>query len=265
MRINVHAGHCPDGKGASGAVGYIKESTEARVVKNKVIKLLKAKGHTVYDCTCDEKATQNGCLQKIVAKCNAHTVDLDISIHFNSGANHSKKDGVTTGTECYVLGFSGNKYKVAKQICANIEKLEYKNRGVKDGSHLYVIKNTKASAILVEVCFVDNINDTDLYRKNIDKIAEAIVNGIVSVDTTDTSTKTSNSSTKSSDTSTESFLVKVLVDDLNIRNGAGTSYSPVGQAKKNVKYTIVKTSGNWGKLKSGAGWINISEKYCKKM
>jgi N-acetylmuramoyl-L-alanine amidase CwlA len=67
------------------------------------------------------------------------------------------------------------------------------------------------------------------------------------------------------DTSTESFLVKVLVDDLNIRNGAGTSYSIVGQAKKNVKYTIVKTSGNWGKLKSGAGWINISEKYCKKM
>ena len=43
-KYNVHAGHCPDGKGASGAVGLLKESTEARKVKKLVIKKLKQKG-----------------------------------------------------------------------------------------------------------------------------------------------------------------------------------------------------------------------------
>ena len=89
-KFNIHAGHCPDGKGASGAVGILKESTEARKVKNKVIVLLKKEGHTAYDCTCDEKTTQSGCLTKVVKKCNAHTVKRDVSIHLNSGRDDLK-------------------------------------------------------------------------------------------------------------------------------------------------------------------------------
>ena len=65
---NVHAGHCPQGKGASGAVGILQESVEDRIVKNEVIRLLRAEGNTVYDCTCDENTTKTGCLNKIIAK-----------------------------------------------------------------------------------------------------------------------------------------------------------------------------------------------------
>ena len=101
-KYNVHAGHCPDGKGASGAVGLLKESTEARKVKNLVIKKLKQKGHTVYDCTCDVKTTQSGCLVKIVDKCNKHKVSYDISIHLNSGRNDRKGDGKTGGVEAWI-------------------------------------------------------------------------------------------------------------------------------------------------------------------
>ena len=54
---NIHAGHCPQGQGASGAVGILQESVEDRKVKNRVISALKGAGHTVYDCTCDEKTT----------------------------------------------------------------------------------------------------------------------------------------------------------------------------------------------------------------
>lgn len=81
---NVHAGHCPQDQGAYGAVGILQESVEDRIVKNAVIAKLEALGHTVYDCTCDENTSQNGCLAAIVAKCNSHNVDLDISIHLNS-------------------------------------------------------------------------------------------------------------------------------------------------------------------------------------
>lgn len=40
MKINIHAGHNPDGKIACGAVGLIEESTEARAIKDYVIKYL---------------------------------------------------------------------------------------------------------------------------------------------------------------------------------------------------------------------------------
>ncbi|MCI8529099.1 MAG: N-acetylmuramoyl-L-alanine amidase, partial [Lachnospiraceae bacterium] len=36
MRINVHAGHNPDGKAACGAIGFLRESTENRKVKDAV-------------------------------------------------------------------------------------------------------------------------------------------------------------------------------------------------------------------------------------
>ena len=62
-----------------------------------------------------------------------------------------------------------------------------------------------------------------------------------------------------------SFLVKVLVDDLNIRTGPSTDYRAVGQVHKDEVYTIVKVSGNWGRLRSGAGWISIHSKYVKKV
>ena len=81
-KYNVHAGHNSIVPGASK---YLNEVTEDRKVKNKVIQLLKAAGHTVYDCTDDSGKTVGANLANIVAKCNKHTVDLDISIHLNAG------------------------------------------------------------------------------------------------------------------------------------------------------------------------------------
>lgn len=63
--------------------------------------------------------------------------------------------------------------------------------------------------------------------------------------------KTTNSPTKAP----ASYKVRVEVDALNIRAGAGTSYKVTGIIRNRGVYTIVETNGNWGKLKSGAGWI----------
>lgn len=58
-------------------------------------------------------------------------------------------------------------------------------------------------------------------------------------------------------------LYKVNVDDLNIRTGPGTGYTPCGSITDRGTYTIVEIQNtSWGKLKSGAGWINCSAKYC---
>ncbi len=60
-------------------------------------------------------------------------------------------------------------------------------------------------------------------------------------------------------------VYKVIVDELNIRQGPGTSYPVKGVVHKGEAYTITQLSGSWGKLKSGAGWINVNAKYCTKV
>lgn len=176
MRINVHAGHNPDGKTACGAIGFIQESTEARKVKDEVIRELRQMGHTVYDCTCENGNSQADVLSKIVAACNAHTVDLDVSIHFNAGAGDAAGNGRTTGTEVLVYNTTGAAKQAAERVCASISSLGFKNRGIKANTSLYFLRKTKAPAMLVECCFVDDKDDVQLYDTQ--KMAEAIVHGI---------------------------------------------------------------------------------------
>lgn len=172
---NVHAGHCPQGQGASGAVGLLKESVEDRKVKNRVISALRGAGHTVYDCTDDTNCAVNQNLQRIVAKCNAHSVNLDVSIHLNSGRNDYAGDGSTGGVEVWC--YNEKTKAIAERICANISAaLGIRNRGVKYSKGLYVLKHTKAPALLVECCFVDDKDDANHW--NADKCGDAIASGI---------------------------------------------------------------------------------------
>lgn len=183
MKINIHAGHNPDGMVACGAIGYIKESTEARAVKERILQKLTAMGHEVYDCTCNDGSNQNDVLRKIVAACNAHDVDLDISIHFNAGGNR-ENDGNTTGTEVYVYSKNSVAVPYAQKAVDRIASLGFRNRGVKENPNLYVLRHTKSPAMLIECCFVDDPDDVALYKA--DRMADAIVAGITGLGTEST-------------------------------------------------------------------------------
>lgn len=180
-KFNVHAGHCPDGKGACGAVGLLKESTEARKVKKLVIKKLKDKKHTVYDCTCGKNTTQSGCLAVIIGKCNAHKVSRDISIHLNSGRNDKKGDGSIGGVEAIVYNLKDTEnVKKAKEIVNAICKetgLKVHGTPVKESKSLAVLKRTNSKAILIECAFVDDKDDKKLW--DAEKVASGIVKGLL--------------------------------------------------------------------------------------
>lgn len=171
MKINVHAGHNPDGKTACGAVGLVKESTEARKIKDALINLLRTQAHTVYDCTVDNGTSQSDVLKKIVAKCNAHSVDLDVSIHLNAASSPT-----ANGVEVLVYSDTSKAKATAKAICDSIANLGFKNRGVKVRKDLYVLKNTKAPALLIECYFCTS--PEDVKKANIDTLALAICKGI---------------------------------------------------------------------------------------
>ncbi len=59
------------------------------------------------------------------------------------------------------------------------------------------------------------------------------------------------------------YVVKVTTAALNVRKGAGTGYAVSTVIRDQGCYTIVAEKDGWGKLKSGAGWIQLS--YTKKI
>ncbi len=169
---NIHAGHSLICRGANGV---LDEVTEDRKVKNSVVEALRSLGHTVYDCTDDSGRTAGENLSAIVAKCNAHTVDLDVSIHLNAGRGDIEGDGKIGGVE--VWGYNNGTKDVGTRICAEIAAaLGITNRGFKTNQGYYVLKHTKAQALIVECCFVDDKDDAN--RWNAEKCAQAIVKGI---------------------------------------------------------------------------------------
>ena len=182
-KMNFSAGHNPDGKIASGAIGIIKESTEARNVVSHMGKFSKAEGKTVYDCTCNNGTGQKDVLKKICAKCNQHKVDLDISIHFNSF------NGSAKGVE--VIYVNKKVASIAASVAKSVSsKLGIVNRGIKYRDNLYFLNNTASPAILIECCFVDNKEDVSKY--NAEKMAKAIIEGILGKTIGTVSTPTDN-------------------------------------------------------------------------
>ncbi|WP_125153081.1 N-acetylmuramoyl-L-alanine amidase [Clostridium rectalis] len=164
----IDCGHTMSGADY-GAVGIKAESNLTREVGTKVISKLQALGHTVIKCYKDSCSSLNDSLSYRTNTANNNNVDLYVSIHFNC------YNGSAYGSEIWTHG--GKSFKEASRVLNNIVSLGYANRGIKNGSNLYVIRNTKMKSMLIECCFCDNSSDMDRY--NADKMADAIVKGLV--------------------------------------------------------------------------------------
>ena len=176
MVIGVNCGHTVSGTPGCGAVGLLNESNETRLIGYKVMEILRNAGHKVVDCTDDYASSMSENLRQICSLANSVKLDMFLSIHLNAGGGH--------GVEAYTYG--GVDKAHASDIVEKISSLGFKNRGVKDGSWIYVVKNTNAPAVLVEVCFVDNKTDYDKYKSiGVYAIANAICKGIIGNDVKD--------------------------------------------------------------------------------
>lgn len=166
MRIVINAGHTKFSTG-TGANKYLNESTETRKIAYELLKLLADSKHEVIPAIFDRSANN---LKEAVTLANNEQADLFISIHLNAGG----------GSGCEAYTWKGQQVAQAVKACSYLKKLGFKNRGVKDGSNLYVIKNTKCTAILIEVCFVDNKADAELFKQiGYSNIAKAIYSAVV--------------------------------------------------------------------------------------
>ena len=62
-----------------------------------------------------------------------------------------------------------------------------------------------------------------------------------------------------------SYLVRIKVASLNIRQKASFTSKIVGTVKKGGVYTIVNECNGLGKLKSGVGWISLGTTYVERI
>lgn len=162
MKICINAGHTKMGVG-TGAHNDLIESVETRRVTGELIKLFASTTHEIVPAIFDVSADN---LKETAELCNRENCDLLLSIHLNAGGGN--------GVETYT--WRGARHSRAVKVCDEIHALGFKNRGVKDGSELYVIKNTKCQAILIECCFTDGDMDVELY--DCDRIAKAIYQAV---------------------------------------------------------------------------------------
>ena len=91
------------------------------------------------------------------------------------------------------------------------------------------------------------------------QIKSGSITGYVSGDYLDVTLNSSNGG----GSSTTSKTGTVTCNTLNVRSGAGSSYSIVGKLSKGTTVTILKTSGSWYQVKSGSITGYVSSEYIK--
>ena len=243
-KVFLSAGH---GGTDPGAVGYgLKEKDINLTVLKTCRDELERHKVTVV---CSREKDENDPVGQEVKEANKSGAAIAVSFHINAGGGD--------GFEAFCNTKNANGKKLAELGEKYVKALGQNSRGVKNGIHLYFIKNTTMTSVLFESFFIDNdkdnnIGDTVAEQKKFGvAYAKAILEylGIkyVAESKTTTSSKTSSTST---------FKVKVTATRLNVRAGAGTSYKVNTVVYKDQVYTITDVSGKWYKLKSGAGWIH---------
>ena len=168
MKIAIDLGH---GVGRDrGAAANMQEEEIINAVGNLVIQGLTKLGYQVLNVRPTKQSmTVSESLSYRTNASNKFGADLYVSIHANAGGGQ--------GSE--VFTYRGNKITEAVNVLNNLVNLGFANRGIKDGTGLYVINHTVAKAMLIEICFVDSSVDVNKYN-NIGalSIANAIIKGI---------------------------------------------------------------------------------------
>lgn len=228
MRIGIDMGHSLSGAG-TGAVGIYKEVEKNREVGNRLMTMLKEKSHTVVNCSVDSASSVDSQLAGIVRKANAQALDVLVSLHLNSF------NGNAYGVETYIYSGSWNGKEANRNIAKKVQdklvaQVGWYNRGVKE-ANFYVLRETVAPAILVELGFCDNKGDMDKW--NTETIAKALFEGITGVAYVPNKPATG-----------ELYRVRKTWADASSQKGAFSSLdNAIAECKKHSGYSVFNSAG----------------------
>lgn len=155
--------------GDGGAVGYLAEEEIINSVGWYIVNKLKNLGYNVVELRPSYASSVSNSLYERYTKADNSNCDVCISLHANAGGGH--------GVEVFTYN-SKNVYN-SNVILSNIVNLGFTNRGIKNGNGLAMVRRPSMPAMLIELCFVDSKDDTNLYTNlGAEALANAIVNGL---------------------------------------------------------------------------------------
>lgn len=179
MKVFVFAGHGKNGVGGydPGAIsnGYHEFNLNKEIAKRTAEALQQYRGVTAQ---CHNYDGSMNLKQRIAfANANLTKTDLVIEIHQNSSVV------VGAGTETYYYTGDPTGQKVAdlvsKEISANLNIVE-RAGGDRPTTYFGILRETKATALLVETCFINNPNEVNKVNDVNEQIelGKAIARGI---------------------------------------------------------------------------------------
>lgn len=180
IKIYIDQGHNPEGINA-GAEGFgIREQDITYQV-----------GHFLFDILLEDYRftarlsrptpqttlgySNTSSLKERVTQANTWKADYFISIHANASENPD-----INGTEAYVSSANSAAWYLAQNIVSEIvRRTNTKYNGVFTRPSLYVLKNTKMPAVLVELGYITNYEDNQRMIDNPYQFAYGIYVGIL--------------------------------------------------------------------------------------
>ncbi|WP_446898668.1 N-acetylmuramoyl-L-alanine amidase [Clostridium sp. LBM24168] len=177
--VTLDPGHGGYDPGAIGPGGSMEKNLTLSIAL-KIGKILQQNGISVtYTRTSDKVSWPSNVSEDLQKRCDisdAAGSDYFVSIHMNSAEASS-----ASGTETYYYSSSENGKELAQYIQSSlVQAIGSTDRGIRTANY-YVIKNTAAPAVLVEVGFISNpqeeklLNSDDFQKK----VATGIANGIM--------------------------------------------------------------------------------------
>ena len=166
--IFLDPGHGGADPGAVNGRRY--EKTDNLRIAGAVREKLKARGHTVL--MTREEDEYNPSLSARIAVANSARADLFLSLHRNS-FNTKEANGIEIWVRYPAHAAAAAILLEELAKCPN-----QSNRGVKTGDYL-VLYNAAMPAMLLELGFISNELDNELFDNHLDIYAESIARGIL--------------------------------------------------------------------------------------
>lgn len=157
----------PHGGGDPGAVGGgVGEVDLVPPIVNLYADYLRQAGVEVEVFTA--QGDTDDALAEVVSASNGFQPDLTIQIHMNASESVDAH-----GVESWIVATGWHAEEWASKIQAHLAPAYFADRGVKVGNYIFV-KDTVASAVLLELGFITNIGDRTTVIRHRDAIAKAI-------------------------------------------------------------------------------------------
>lgn len=254
-KVYIDAGH---GGSDPGAVKYVTEKTANLNMALACRDYLTANG---VSCKMSRTTDKDTDINTMAREANNWGADLVLSIHNNAGGGD--------GFEAFCSVVGGKSKTLAKNIEAEVKKIGQNSRGVKTkvgnggADYFGMIRLTNAPAVICEGAFVDKKADAAQIDTKAEqqKFGYAYARGALkTLGITDKGLNGGKTTAKTATTAkpaAKANLVKVS-KAINIVKEPPTVLKVVGKCTVGT-YTIVEEKNGYGKLKSGEGWVKMSE------